>query len=123
MAGISSGGVWAGILPFVIAVIEQTALFYVLRHAARQERVWIRALLAPEVEAGTIDPPLLDAVAGLRKDRKRYRKHLHSRRKANHLIEAAGDLAREIATGHGTETPHVIHAREELHRLRGGGLS
>ena len=43
------GGTWAvAFLPFVIGIVELTALFYVLRHAARQERGWIRDLLAPE---------------------------------------------------------------------------
>jgi RsiW-degrading membrane proteinase PrsW (M82 family) len=118
MSGLSNGGVWAAILPFVIAAIELIALFYVLRHAARQERAWIRALLAPEAEAGTIDPPLLDAVSGLRKDRRKYRKHLHSRIRANHLIEATNDLAQEIATARGNETTRVTHARSEVLRLR-----
>ncbi|NEA36617.1 PrsW family intramembrane metalloprotease [Streptomyces sp. SID13031] len=118
MSGISSGGVWAAVLPFAIAAVELIAVFYVLRHAARQERAWIRALLSPEAEAGTIDPALLDAVSGLRKDRRKYRKHLHHRTKANHLLEATNDLAREIATAQGTETPRVTHARSEILRLR-----
>jgi hypothetical protein len=119
MSGISDGGAWAAVLPFVLAVIELLALFYVLRRAARQERAWTRALLAPEAEAGTIDPPLLDAVSGLRRDRKKYRKHLHSRSGAKHLIEATSDLAREIATAQGAETARVTHARSEVVRLRG----
>ncbi|TCO13129.1 protease prsW family protein [Kribbella steppae] len=117
MAGLSGGGIAAAFLPFVIAAIELTALFYVLRHAAQQERAWTRSLLAPELETGAIDPALLDAVSGLRKDRKAYRKHLHSRSKARHLLEAATDLSRELARAHGAETPAVTHARSELHRL------
>jgi RsiW-degrading membrane proteinase PrsW (M82 family) len=117
MGGLSNGGVWAGVLPFLIAAVELTALFYVLRHAARHERTWIRELLAPELATGAIDPPLLDAVSGLRKDRRKYRKHLHSRRKANHLIEAAGDLAQEIARSNATDSPGVTHTRQELLRL------
>ncbi len=120
MGGLSGGGVAAAVLPFVIAAIELTALFYVLRHAARQERAWTRSLLAPELETGALDPALLDAVSGLRKDRKAYRKHLHSRSKARHFMEAATDLSRELARSHGTETPPVTHARSELLRLRNG---
>jgi RsiW-degrading membrane proteinase PrsW (M82 family) len=118
MAGISGGSSLAAVLPFAIAVIELVALFAVLRRAARQERAWIRALLGPEVEAGVIDPPLLDAVSGLRKDRKKFRRQLHSRSRARHLLEATNDLAREIATARGTEAPRVIHARAEVLRLR-----
>jgi hypothetical protein len=65
-----------------------------------------------------VEPGLLDAVSGLRKDRKRYRKQLHSRRKSRHLVEAANDLAHEIALSGGAETPRVAHARAELLRLR-----
>jgi RsiW-degrading membrane proteinase PrsW (M82 family) len=116
-----SGGTWLGaVLPFVIAAIELTALFYVLRHAARQERTWMRELLGPEVDNGVVDPALLDAVSGLRKDRKKYRKHVHSRAKARHRIEAASDLAREIALAGGAESAGVKHARSEVLRVRTG---
>ncbi|MEV5966086.1 PrsW family intramembrane metalloprotease [Kribbella sp. NPDC051952] len=118
MAALSGGGAAAAVLPFVIAAVELTALFYVLRHAARQERAWTVALLTPELATGAIDPPLLDAVSGLRKDRKAYRKHLHSRRKAGHRLEAASDLARELARSNGTDSPAVTHARAELVRLQ-----
>jgi hypothetical protein len=118
MAALGGGGYATAVLPFVIAAIELTALFYVLRHAARQERLWTRALLTPELATDAIDPALLDAVSGLGKDRRAYRKHLHSRRTARHLLEAASDLARELARAGGTDSPGVIHARNELHRLR-----
>ncbi|TDW24515.1 PrsW family intramembrane metalloprotease [Kribbella kalugense] len=118
MGGLAGGSWLIAVLPFAIAVIELVALFYVLRHAARQERFWMRELLGPEVTAGVIDPALLDAVSGLRKDRKKYRKHLHSRSKARHLLEAAGDLAEEIARAGGADSPGVAHARAELLRVR-----
>ena len=117
MSGLSGGSAAAAVLPFLIAAIELTALFYVLRHAARQERIWMRDLLGPEVDTGIVDPELLDAVSGLRKDRKRYRKQLRSRAKARHRIEAATDLAREIAHAGGTDSPAVTHARSELVRI------
>ena len=119
MGGLSGGNAFAAVLlPFLIAAVELAALFYVLRHAARLERIWIRELLGPELETGAVDPALLDAVSGLRKDRKKYRKHLHSRRKARHLIEAASDLAREISRANGADSPAVAHTRNELLRLR-----
>jgi RsiW-degrading membrane proteinase PrsW (M82 family) len=119
MAALGGGGYATDVLPFVIAAIELTALFYVLRHAARQERLWTRALLTPELATDAVDPALLDAVSGLGKDRKAYRKHLRSRRTARHRLEAASDLARELARAGGTDSPGVVHARAELHRLRG----
>ncbi|GAB3825859.1 PrsW family intramembrane metalloprotease [Kribbella italica] len=118
MAGLGGGTIATAILPFVIAVVELVTLFYVLRHAARTERVWTRALLTPELSTGAIDPPLLDAVSGLRKDRKAYRKHLRSRRTARHLEEAAADLSRELAHSGGNDSAAVSHARSELLRLR-----
>ncbi|RDI32161.1 PrsW family intramembrane metalloprotease [Lentzea flaviverrucosa] len=122
MAGLSGGiGAVAVVLPFAIAALELITLFYVLRHAARQERTWIRQLLQPEADAGVLDPALLGAVSGLRKDRKAFRKLVHGRRRARHLLEGASDLARELARSRGSETGEVAHARAELLRLRGGG--
>ncbi|XVS62175.1 PrsW family intramembrane metalloprotease [Actinosynnema sp. CA-299493] len=118
MAGLSGGSVLFIPLALLIAIVELAFLFYVLRHAARRERSWTRDLLAPEIGTGAVDPALLDAVSGLRKDRKDYRKHLRSRTKARHLIEGAGDLAHELARAGGDDSPGVVHARAELHRLR-----
>jgi hypothetical protein len=118
MGGLSGGTALYIVLLVAFAAIELAALFYVLRHAASRERAWTRDLLEPEVEAGVVDPGLLDAVSGLRKERKKYRKQLHSRRKSRHLIEAANDLAHEIALADGADTRRVAHARAELVRLR-----
>ncbi|MEU8639040.1 PrsW family intramembrane metalloprotease [Amycolatopsis sp. NPDC048633] len=117
MNGLSGNSALSVVLPFVIAVVELTFLFYVLRHAARRERTWTRELLGPEAEAGVLDPALLDAVSGLRKERKAYRKHVRGRRAARHRTAAASDLAREIARAGGRETDRVAHARAELVRL------
>ncbi|WP_127500791.1 PrsW family intramembrane metalloprotease [Actinoplanes solisilvae] len=103
------------LMPLAIVV-----LLVVRRLASSKERLWMRELLAPEVESGVIDQPLLDAVSGLHKDRRHFRKLVHSRRRARHLIESAHDLAQEIATSGGHETPRVAHARAEVLRLRGG---
>lgn len=118
MGGLSGGnGVVTVVLMFVVAVIELVTLFYVLRHAAGQERTWIRQLLGPE----GLDPVLLGAVSGLRKDREAFRKAVGDRRRARHLLEAAADLAREVARARGNDTREVTHARAELFRLGGGG--
>ncbi|HEX8864575.1 MAG TPA: PrsW family intramembrane metalloprotease, partial [Lentzea sp.] len=121
MSGIAGGRVLLSItLPFLIAAVELWTLFYVLRHAARQERAWVRDLLGPEAEAGVVDPALLAAVSGLRRDRRAFRKLVGNRRWARHLLEAAGDLARELALAGGHETHRVAYARAELLRLRRG---
>jgi RsiW-degrading membrane proteinase PrsW (M82 family) len=119
--GLSGGNAALSLLlPFLIAAVEILALFWVRRHAAAQERRWIHDLLAPEADAGVLDPQLLAAVGGLHKQRRAYRKHLHSRRRARHQLEAASDLAQEIARSRGADTPGVTHARAELLRLRSG---
>jgi RsiW-degrading membrane proteinase PrsW (M82 family) len=120
MAGLSGGiGAVAAVLPFAIAAVELVTLFYVLRHAARQERIWVRRLLQPEADAGVIDPALLGAVSGLRRDRIAFRKLVRGRSRSRHLVDAAADLARELARAQGLETNEVVHARAELLRLRG----
>ena len=118
LGGLSGGTSWYFVLIVVLAAVELAVLFYVMRLASSQERVWTRELLQPEVDAGVIDTGLLDAVSGLRKDRKRYRKQVHSRSRSRHLTEAANDLAHEIALAGGAETPRVEHARAEVARLR-----
>ncbi|GIE99274.1 PrsW family intramembrane metalloprotease [Paractinoplanes rishiriensis] len=118
LSGLSGGSAAYFVMMLVLVVVELAALFWVLRHAASRERVWIRDLLEPEEEAGVLDPELLTAVSGLRKDRKAYRKRLHSRRRSRHLIEAANDLAHEIAIAGGSDNGRVAHARAELARLR-----
>lgn len=118
-AGLSRGNALAaGLLPFAIAAVEILTLFWVRRQAAAQERRWIRDLLQPETDAGILDPQLLSAVSGLRKQRRAYRRYLHSGRRARHQLEAASDLAQAIARSGGTDTPAVNHARAELLRLR-----
>ncbi|MGK5681608.1 PrsW family glutamic-type intramembrane protease [Actinoplanes sp. URMC 104] len=123
----AAGGLFGGV-PFLtefgpyllLMPLAIVVLLVVRRLASRTERAWMRELLAPEVESGVVDPPLLDAVSGLHKDRRHFRKLVHSRSRARHLIESAGDLAQEIARAGGQETGRVVHAREELLRLRGG---
>jgi len=121
-----AGGLFGGV-PFltifgpylILMPLAIVVLLVVRRLASSKEREWMRELLGPEVQSGVIDPPLLDAVSGLYQDRRRFRKLVHSRRRARHLIESAHDLAQEIADAGGHDTPRVAHARAEVLRLRG----
>jgi protease PrsW len=113
--GALTGGGLSSLL--LLALIEIIALLVIRRLASARERVWIRDLLQPEADAGVISPDLLAAVSGLRRQRRAYRRRLHSRRRARHTIEAASDLAQEIARSGGADTPAVDHARSELLRL------
>jgi RsiW-degrading membrane proteinase PrsW (M82 family) len=121
LGGLSGGTILYFVLLPLLAAVELAALFWVLRHAASRERAWTRDLLGPEAEAGVVDPALLDAVSGLRKDRKKYRAAVHSRSRSRHLVEAAHDLAHELALSGGEDTGRVTHARAELARLRQSG--
>lgn len=120
VAGLAFGNQFLTVfMPYLILMpLAIVILLWVRRLASSTERRWTRDLLAPEVEAAVVDPQLLDAVSGLHRDRRHFRKVVHSRRRASLLIESAGDLAQEIAASRGEETPRVAHARQELLRLR-----
>ena len=121
MGGLGGGGALVAVLPFVIAAVELTPCSTSCGTPPGRSASWTRDLLGPEVEAGVLDPPLLDAVSGLRKERKAYRKHVRGRRAARHRTAAASDLAREIARAGGRETDRVAHARAEVVRLHQRG--
>ncbi|MBM2616543.1 PrsW family intramembrane metalloprotease [Actinoplanes sp. LDG1-06] len=121
VAGLAFGNAFLTVaMPYLILMpLAIALLLWIRRLASSTERRWIRDLLAPEVEAGVVDPQLLTAVSGLHKDRRHFRKVVHNRHRANLLTESVGDLAHEIAAARGEETPRVAHARHELLRLRG----
>jgi hypothetical protein len=91
---------------------------WVYRHTVVRERDWARALLAPEVDLGVITADELGAYAGTRKDRKRYVKAHKGHRRAKHVLEGVGELADEIAEAYGVDNDDVVHARQEIARLR-----
>ncbi|MEV4350558.1 PrsW family intramembrane metalloprotease [Actinoplanes sp. NPDC049596] len=98
-----------------------TAVISVFHLTVRPERAAMRAVMAPEADSGVITPEELDALAGGWRERRRYRKAAHSRaarRARHHRLEAAHDLADQLAAAGGGESPRVEFAREELARLR-----
>jgi RsiW-degrading membrane proteinase PrsW (M82 family) len=91
------------------------------RWAARQERDWMRDLMAPEVAQGTITSAELDALAGSHRGRRRFvRAHHHHRNHvhARHVLHAGTDLAEQLARDGGEETEAVAFARGEVLRVR-----
>ena len=106
---------WSGSLALV-------AVIRALRRTAPQEREFLRAILEPEVENGTLTAEELDAVCAPRKQRKQFihagkgHKRHHA---AKHVLRAALDLAHEIAAAGGRENARVAHERGEIARLRG----
>jgi RsiW-degrading membrane proteinase PrsW (M82 family) len=102
-----------------LALVVVTRAF---RWSVPRERAFMREVMAPEVAGGAITREELDTLAGDRKARKAYRKSGHGhadRRRRGHLLEAAHDLADELARSGGRETRRVEFARAELARLRG----
>jgi protease PrsW len=109
------------LLAIPVALVTILLLLAGERWAARQERVWMRDLMAPEVERGVITPAELDALAGSHRDRRRFvraQRHHRDHRQARHVIHAGTDLAEQIALAGGADTDAVEHARHEVLRTR-----
>lgn len=116
--------VWDAVAPLVVSVASLTFLFAGLRVAAGREREWMRALLEPELERGTITSEELDALAGPRRARRTFAKaaeHRRERRTRRRVFDAVTDLAGGIAHARGEDTPAVEQARAELARVRSSG--
>jgi protease PrsW len=81
----------------------------------------MRDVLRPEVTAGVITDDELEALVGTRKQRRTFVKSQQGRRErrtAKHVLEAAHDLADQIAAAHGDDTPAVRRARAEVADVR-----
>jgi protease PrsW len=118
-------GTRTALVPVLWLAVIGLAFFVVTRAfnlSVPRERTYMRAVLAPEAAAGVITAEELDTLAGDRKARKAYRKAARGRadrRHRGHLLEAAHDLADELARAGGQDGPRVAYARAELARLRG----
>jgi hypothetical protein len=78
----------------------------------------MRELMAPEVELGVVTPAELDALAGSRSTLRSYIRSQPSRRAAEHVLEAATDLAHQLARDGGGDTAAVQRARAAVARAR-----
>ena len=119
--GLSGGdpaGTWLLIL--AITLLAFAVVVTVFRLTVRPEREAMRAVMVPEVENGVLTTEELDALAGGWRQRRAYRRggHGHPQRKLRrHRLEAAHDLADQIAAAGGHETERVRFARAELARF------
>jgi len=117
--GGGNGLLTFGVLFFSI-VLGFSLLTVAFRLAAPREHQFVRDILAPEVEAGTLSAVELEAVLD-RKARKAARKAARnhgSRRAGGHLRRAILDLTHDVAEAKGADTDAVQHARAEVARLR-----
>jgi hypothetical protein len=83
----------------------------------------MRDVMAPEQARNVITAAELDAMAGNRKARKANRKANRSRRERKrnrYVLNAAYDLAAELAAARGADTDRVRFARAEVARIRAG---
>jgi RsiW-degrading membrane proteinase PrsW (M82 family) len=122
MAALSIAIGMNGLLMMLLAVgIEAVVAVTVFKRLAVGERSWMRDLMAPEVTRGTITDDELTALSGSRKARKAYIKAAKGHKNhaaAKNVIEAATDLAEQIAIARGAETEDVVFARSEVARVR-----
>jgi protease PrsW len=121
-ASAIGGPVYATLVLLAVTVSSVMILLVAIRWAGRREREYMRDIMAPEVSSGTITQAELAALTGDSDDERaaiRARRHGTSRRREKHLLRAARDLAADLAEAGGDDTPHVLHARAEIARLRG----
>ena len=113
------------LLGLLMAVIV-TALLIAVRVyqlTVTRERDFLRDVMAPEEARNVITATELDAMAGNRKARKAYRKagrNRRERKRARYVLNAAYDLAGELAAARGADTDRVRFARAEVARIRAG---
>lgn len=110
-------------LLIAVIVIALVIVVRVYELTVRRERDFMRDVMTPEEARNVITAAELDAIAGNRKARKRYRKASRNRRerkRARYVLNAAYDLADELAGARGADTDRVRFARAEVGRIRAG---
>ncbi|GAA3550758.1 hypothetical protein GCM10022197_02030 [Microlunatus spumicola] len=120
----NSGGILGPAIGFaLVAWVLLTALTLVIvvrvfRRTVGVERAYMRAVLAPEVESGTITAEEAGALAGDGRARRAYRRVAQDRGRRRLVLMAAHDLADELGSANGAESDRVRFARDELARVR-----
>jgi len=111
-----------GLLIAVIVVALVIAV-RVYELTVARERDFMRDVMTPEEARSVITAAELDAVAGNRKAREAYRKagrNRGERKRARYVLNAAYDLADELAAARGADNDRVRFARAEVGRIRAG---
>ncbi|RZK70837.1 MAG: PrsW family intramembrane metalloprotease [Rhodococcus sp. (in: high G+C Gram-positive bacteria)] len=111
------------VLMFAVIVIALVVAIKVFAMTVPAERQFLRAIMAPEVARGVLTATELEAMCGDRKARKAFRKAgvgRQERTRAVHVLDAADELADELAAARGADTDRVAFARSELARIRDG---
>ncbi|GAA0505938.1 hypothetical protein Ade02nite_91110 [Paractinoplanes deccanensis] len=120
--GLANGNGSVILLLIIVEIaLAFAAVIAVFHLTVRPEREAMRAVMAPEAENGVITQEELDALSGGWRQRRRYRAAGQGRaakRARHHRLEAAHDLADQLAASGGVESGRVAFARSELERLR-----
>jgi protease PrsW len=106
-----------------VIVIALVIAVRVYELTVTRERDFVRDVMTPEQARNVITAAELDAMAGNRKARKAYRKASRNRRERKrnrYVLNAAYDLADELAAARGADTDRVRFARAEVGRIRAG---
>lgn len=123
VAAIGGGTALGFLVAIGFGIVALIAVIVALRKTAPQERTFLRAIMEPEVENGTLTRAELDALCAPRKQRRKHIRSGHghrSRHAAKHVLRAALDLAHELARSGGEDNERVAHERAEIARLRAG---
>ena len=113
-------------LLIAVIVIALVIAVRVYELTVTREREFMREVMTPEEARNVITVAELDAMAGNRKARKAYRRASRNRRerkRARYVLNAAYDLAGELAAARGADTDRVRFARAEVGRIRSGAAS
>jgi protease PrsW len=100
-----------------VTLVIVVAVFHL---TVKPERQAMRVVMQPEADTGVITSEELDALAGGRKQRRAYRRAASGRadrKRRHHRLEAAHDLADQLADAGGADTDRVQFTRAELRRL------
>lgn len=119
----SVGALGPVILPiaFVNAII---LILLVRKWAMKEQRPWVRDLLAPEIEADLVTVEETELLAGSSHERRKHVHHVrhqHGRKAgkaARHLLDAELDLMDVVCRSHGETNDDVRYAQSEVARLR-----
>jgi RsiW-degrading membrane proteinase PrsW (M82 family) len=110
--------VFAWIVPAAVAGTLISVFLWVYEQTEPIEREWMRELMAPEVELGTVAPAELAALSGTRSEQRSFVDAQPRPARARRVLAAETELAHQIARDDGAETPAVRQAREAVARAR-----
>ncbi|WP_198664039.1 PrsW family intramembrane metalloprotease [Jiangella endophytica] len=119
---LGGGTVLSLVIMAATVIFSLVALAVAIRWAGRRERVYLAAILRPEVSDGVLTEAEFAAATGYRRQRRaalRQRPRGTGRRAEKHVVRAARDLGHDLAAAGGETSAAVAHSRAEIVRLRG----